>query len=100
MLAVPLAVAARYDQCPENYSCYYAGPDGNSTPWLAPTAGKHVLPFKVYSLRNRGHGDVYLKNDSNSRPPLDRIPLTVRFSLSKLKGSMERAVCGRRPSIL
>jgi hypothetical protein len=37
---------------------------------------------------------------SNSRPPLDRIPLTVRFSLSKLKGNIERAVCGRRPSIL
>lgn len=37
---------------------------------------------------------------SNSRPPIDRIPLTVRFSLSKLKGNMERAVSGRRPSIL
>jgi hypothetical protein len=37
---------------------------------------------------------------SNSRSPIDRIPLAVRFSLSKLKGNIERAVSGRRPSIL
>jgi hypothetical protein len=39
-------------------------------------------------------------DSSNSRSPIDRIPLTVRFSLSKLKGNIERAVSGRRPSIL
>ena len=44
--------------------------------------------------------DLYYRLNSNSRPPIDRISLTVRFSLSKLKGNIECAVSGRRPSIL
>jgi hypothetical protein len=63
----------------------------------APSACSHDLFCnRLFKMFIRGEA---LQTNS-CEAALDRIPLTVRFSLSKLKGNIKRAVSGRRPSIL
>ncbi|MFI9379691.1 peptidase inhibitor family I36 protein [Kutzneria sp. NPDC052558] len=49
-----------WDACVAGYSCYYSGYNGTGSRWLAPHCGGYG-PFPgLKSVRNRGHGDIYL----------------------------------------
>ncbi len=58
VLAAPPAGAST--QCNQNTSCYWYARDYQGTPWVAPTCGVWWFNSAVLSMKNYGHGTVYL----------------------------------------
>ncbi len=64
--ASPANAATGWDRCTPSYSCYFSEANGNGSYWRAPSCGWHKLPFRAFSMWNRGGGKVWFyKADYN-----------------------------------